>query len=48
MQDLGSINGTWFHQGGELDLRHRIYGPVLLARGDKIRIGRTILTVVPT
>jgi pSer/pThr/pTyr-binding forkhead associated (FHA) protein len=38
--DLGSTNGTWI--GAE-----RIYGERALAKGDEVRIGRTVLTVVP-
>jgi pSer/pThr/pTyr-binding forkhead associated (FHA) protein len=41
-EDMGSVNGTYF-----LPEHSRRYGPVLLGRGDKVRIGRTILTVVP-
>jgi pSer/pThr/pTyr-binding forkhead associated (FHA) protein len=38
--DLGSTNGT------RLNAR-RVYGPVVLAKGDEVRIGRTPLLVVP-
>jgi pSer/pThr/pTyr-binding forkhead associated (FHA) protein len=40
VEDMGSTNGTWLNGA-------RVYGPQRLARGDKIRIGRTMLTVVP-
>jgi pSer/pThr/pTyr-binding forkhead associated (FHA) protein len=40
-EDLASTNGTWLY-GTE-----RVYGPVVLHKGDTIRIGRTVLTVVP-
>lgn len=40
VQDLGSTNGTWLNG-------LRIYGPCLLAKGDRIRLGHTELTVVP-
>lgn len=39
-EDLGSTNGSWLNG-------QRFYGPVPLAKGDKLRIGRTVLTVVP-
>ena len=41
VEDAGSTNGTWLN--GE-----KIYGARKLAKGDKVRIGRTELTVVPT
>jgi pSer/pThr/pTyr-binding forkhead associated (FHA) protein len=40
-EDMASTNGTWLN-GPE-----RVYGPVKLSKGDKVRIGRTVLTVVP-
>jgi hypothetical protein len=40
VEDPGSTNGTWLNG-------QRVYGPHPLARGDKIRIGHTVLTVVP-
>ena len=40
-EDLGSTNGTWLNG-------QRIYGPRLVAKGDQIRVGHTVLTVVPT
>ncbi len=36
--DLGSTNGTWLNG-------RRIHGAQLLKKGDKIRIGHTVLTV---
>jgi len=42
VEDLGSTNGTYVNGGWErIQQRHQ------LAKGDKIRIGRTVLTVVP-
>jgi pSer/pThr/pTyr-binding forkhead associated (FHA) protein len=46
VEDLGSANGTWVN-GISPDGRH-VYGPQLLTKGAKVRIGRTVLTVVPT
>jgi pSer/pThr/pTyr-binding forkhead associated (FHA) protein len=40
VEDLGSMNGTWLNG-------HRIWGTELLAKGDRVRIGQTVLTVVP-
>ena len=40
VEDLGSTNGTWLNG-------QRVYGPQRLAKGDKLRAGRTIMTVVP-
>lgn len=40
VEDLGSVNGTWLNGS-------RVWGPVPLAKGDKIKTGRTIITVVP-
>ncbi len=40
ISDLGSTNGTWLNGV-------KIYGPFRLDRGDKIKIGHTIMTVVP-
>ncbi len=39
VEDLGSTNGTWLNG-------HRIFSPQRLKKGDKIRIGRTLMTVV--
>ena len=39
--DLGSTNGTYVNGGFQRAYRHR------LAKGDQIRVGRTVLTVVP-
>ena len=39
-EDLGSTNGTWLNG-------QRIYGPHPVAKGDRIRIGRTEVIVVP-
>jgi hypothetical protein len=40
LEDLASTNGTWLND-------ERVYGPALLAKGDRIRIGRTDLIVSP-
>jgi pSer/pThr/pTyr-binding forkhead associated (FHA) protein len=40
VEDLGSTNGTWLN--GRL-----VCGPVPLAKGDKVKIGRSVLIVVP-
>ena len=37
-EDLGSTNGTWLNG-------LRIYAPQPLKKGDKIRIGHTVMTV---
>ena len=37
--DLGSMNGMWVN--GERAYKHR------LAKGDRVRVGRTTMTVVP-
>jgi pSer/pThr/pTyr-binding forkhead associated (FHA) protein len=39
VEDLGSTNGTWLN-------KRRIFAPQRLKKGDKIRIGRTVMTVV--
>jgi pSer/pThr/pTyr-binding forkhead associated (FHA) protein len=39
VEDLGSTNGTWLNG-------RRIYAGQRLKRGDKIRIGRTTITVI--
>jgi len=39
--DLGSTNGTYVNEGWERTWRHKI------AKGDKVRVGRTVITVVP-
>ncbi len=39
VEDLGSTNGTWLNG-------RRIGAPQLLRKGDKIKIGRTVVTVV--
>ena len=41
VQDLGSTNGTWLNN-------RRIYAAQRLKKGDKIKIGRTIVAVVST
>ncbi|MGD0554972.1 MAG: FHA domain-containing protein [Streptosporangiaceae bacterium] len=41
VEDLGSTNGTWLNG-------RRIYASQRLRKGDKIRIGRTVITVVST
>jgi len=39
VEDLGSTNGTWLNG-------RRIFSAQRLKKGDKIRIGRTVITVV--
>ena len=39
VQDLGSTNGTWLNG-------RRIHAPQRLKKGDKIKIGHTVVTVV--
>jgi pSer/pThr/pTyr-binding forkhead associated (FHA) protein len=39
VEDLGSTNGTWLNN-------RRIYNAQRLKKGDKVRIGRTVITVV--
>jgi pSer/pThr/pTyr-binding forkhead associated (FHA) protein len=39
VEDLGSTNGTWLNG-------RRIYASQRLRKGDKIKIGRTVMTVV--
>jgi len=41
VEDLGSTNGTWLNG-------RRIQATQWLKRGDKIRIGHTVMTVEPT
>ena len=41
VQDLGSTNGTWLNN-------RRMYAAQRLKKGDKIKIGRTIVVVVST
>jgi pSer/pThr/pTyr-binding forkhead associated (FHA) protein len=38
--DCGSMNGSYLNG-------QRFYGPVALVKGDKLRVGRTVITVVP-
>jgi pSer/pThr/pTyr-binding forkhead associated (FHA) protein len=38
VEDLGSTNGTWLNG-------RRIHAPQLLKKGDKIRIGHTVMAV---
>ena len=40
VEDLGSTNGTWLNGA-------RIWGPRVLCKGDQVRIGHTVLTVIP-
>lgn len=40
IEDYGSVNGTW------LDDR-RVTGSLVIAKGDRIRVGNTTLTFVP-
>ena len=39
VEDLGSTNGTWLNN-------RRIYNAQRLKKGDKVRIGRTVMTIV--
>jgi pSer/pThr/pTyr-binding forkhead associated (FHA) protein len=41
VEDLGSTNGTWLNG-------RRIYAAQRLKKGDKVKIGRTVMTVVST
>ena len=41
IQDLGSTNGTWLNG-------RRMFAAQRLKKGDKIKIGRTIVVVVST
>jgi len=41
VEDLGSTNGTYVNGGWERTYRHKI------AKGDGIRVGRTVITAVP-
>jgi len=41
VRDLGSTNGTWLNG-------RRIHAPQALKKGDKIKIGHTVVTVVST
>jgi len=41
VEDLGSTNGTYVNGGFQRAYRHQ------LAKGDKVRVGHTVLTVVP-
>ena len=36
VEDLGSTNGTWLN-------RHKVSGPMVLQRGDRLQIGNTVL-----
>lgn len=47
VEDRGSTNGTWLNWQSIYDPGTRVYGPVPLAKGDRLRIGHTVLTVVP-
>lgn len=38
--DLGSTNGTYLNDV-------KVWGPRPLAKGDRLRVGRTVITVVP-
>jgi pSer/pThr/pTyr-binding forkhead associated (FHA) protein len=41
VEDLGSKNGTWLNG-------RRIHAPQLLKKGDKVKIGHTVVTVITT
>lgn len=52
VQDLGSTNGTWLNdvtEDGKLTYSKlaRVWEPALLNRGDKVRVGMTVITCVP-
>lgn len=47
VEDRGSSNGTWLNETYSHSPASRVYGPTPLAKGDKLRVGRTVLTVVP-
>jgi pSer/pThr/pTyr-binding forkhead associated (FHA) protein len=36
VEDVGSTNGTWLN-------RHKVSGPMVVQRGDRIQIGNTVL-----
>ena len=36
IEDLGSTNGTWLN-------RHKVSGPMVLQRGDRVQIGNTVM-----
>jgi pSer/pThr/pTyr-binding forkhead associated (FHA) protein len=36
VEDLGSTNGTWLN-------RHKVSGPMVIERGDKLQVGNTVL-----
>jgi pSer/pThr/pTyr-binding forkhead associated (FHA) protein len=40
IEDCGSMNGTWVNG-------IRVRGPYRLEKGDRVRVGRTMITVVP-
>jgi len=42
VEDMGSTNGTYLNGSFQ-----RSYGPQRLARGDQVRVGRTVLILVP-
>lgn len=44
VEDLGTMNGTWLLSAAGLV---RVRGPRLVAKGDRIRVGRTVITLVP-
>lgn len=45
VEDMGSTNGTWLLDGTAQGLR--VYGPRLIAKGDRVKIGKTVITLVP-
>lgn len=52
VQDMGTTNGTWVNDvlsDGRCTYAPsaRVWEPVLLRRGDKIRVGKTVLICVP-
>jgi pSer/pThr/pTyr-binding forkhead associated (FHA) protein len=40
IEDLGSTNGTWVNE-------FQIYQPLTIHKGDKVRVGRTTMIMVP-
>lgn len=43
--DAGSTNGTWLTHAGEQEFRVTV--PALIEAGDRLRVGRTVMILVP-
>lgn len=43
--DAGSTNGTWLTHAGEQEFR--VTAPALIEAGDRLRVGRTVMILVP-